>query len=838
MMNFDYIKLTDNWSNAINKINRNLRLLEEKTGPIGNIGNPGFVGLPGKTGKPGESGLVGSGDKLKFININEIIEISGEYYLEYNKEDYLNFLVNLKVISEEEKQKIIDNDEDIENINKRIEKFEDDALTSISVQLIDRNSYMIYLITNIVKAEDELDNYFIRIFLESIGVLVPTTTGGSGESMFKTFDRIIPGNQIRGILPNKLNDTLALINVYLYGTNLDTVSINSSVDNSVAIKSTFSENFNEQIYSNIIKDYNHKLILTNSIATEDSYHSPLILLGQINNGVNTDSNGVVVDSDKSSAFSAFFSVGIKVDDVGINQVNELAFISRGELNYGENNSLHKYNIAFYADGLYLNSRTNNTKKISFLPSIDYDKLILSSSLTIENVLEIANKVNDKFSINLDDSGASTITVGQNKLFSIKNGIGGQDMLYLKSGKIGLNVEPATFDMYLKPSSSLNTLSVKLESAQGKETSIQFFGDSKQWEIKRVANNLAIVQGLSSSYITFTPTNYQFHKLTTGVVMSSANGILSSSTNIPSSNGGTGFNTYAKGDIIYANATNTLAKLSINSGNVLIATSGGLPAWGKLDLSKNSSQIQNTLSLENGGTGMTITEDEIVYDGSLVVEANKSGIITYYKGERSLTLTSPTNPANSGFLFYDSSSFSKQFSFQPINLSLTIDGGIGLPGGAITGILQTVNGGTNNNSFSNNGVVYYSNQKLINSTGITITKISGGFLKYNLNVNGNVYADTFYGDLYEPSDIRLKENLTRISTIINDINYYRFNFKKDPTKIRYGVIAQEIEDIYPELVHTNDDGIKSVKYTDLYSLEIAKLKDEIFQLKKELKELKK
>lgn len=44
-------------------------------------------------------------------------------------------------------------------------------------------------------------------------------------------------------------------------------------------------------------------------------------------------------------------------------------------------------------------------------------------------------------------------------------------------------------------------------------------------------------------------------------------------------GGTGLNTYAAGDIPYSNATNTLNKLAVGqSGQVLIASSTGLPEW--------------------------------------------------------------------------------------------------------------------------------------------------------------------------------------------------------------------------------------------------------------------
>ena len=50
---------------------------------------------------------------------------------------------------------------------------------------------------------------------------------------------------------------------------------------------------------------------------------------------------------------------------------------------------------------------------------------------------------------------------------------------------------------------------------------------------------------------------------------------------------------------------------------------------------------------------------------------------------------------------------------------------------------------------------------------------------------------------------------------------------------YGVIAQEIEKILPELVTTKENGYKAVKYDKLVSLLIEGIKD----LSKEVQELK-
>ena len=69
------------------------------------------------------------------------------------------------------------------------------------------------------------------------------------------------------------------------------------------------------------------------------------------------------------------------------------------------------------------------------------------------------------------------------------------------------------------------------------------------------------------------------------------------------NGGTGFGSYAVGDLLYANTTTTLAKLAdVATGNALI--SGGVttaPSWGKIGL---TTHVSGVLPTANGGTNLS------------------------------------------------------------------------------------------------------------------------------------------------------------------------------------------------------------------------------------------
>ena len=89
--------------------------------------------------------------------------------------------------------------------------------------------------------------------------------------------------------------------------------------------------------------------------------------------------------------------------------------------------------------------------------------------------------------------------------------------------------------------------------------------------------------------------------TTGLTPAAATtGAVTLAGTLIAANGGTGFASYAVGDLLYADTTTTLAKLpDVATGNALI--SGGIntaPLWGKIGLTTHVSGI---LPIANGGT---------------------------------------------------------------------------------------------------------------------------------------------------------------------------------------------------------------------------------------------
>ena len=105
---------------------------------------------------------------------------------------------------------------------------------------------------------------------------------------------------------------------------------------------------------------------------------------------------------------------------------------------------------------------------------------------------------------------------------------------------------------------------------------------------------------------------------------------------------------------------------------------------------------------------------------------------------------------------------------------------------------------------------------------------------NLNVASAIVAG---GDITAFSDARLKENISTIENALDKVDNLRgVNYNmKDSDDAKIGVIAQEVEEILPQVVHTSDDEMqtKSVDYGKLCAVLIEAVKE----LKKEVEELK-
>jgi len=99
--------------------------------------------------------------------------------------------------------------------------------------------------------------------------------------------------------------------------------------------------------------------------------------------------------------------------------------------------------------------------------------------------------------------------------------------------------------------------------------------------------------------------------------------------------------------------------------------------------------------------------------------------------------------------------------------------------------------------------------------------------------------TATGDITAYSDARLKRNVETISNPVDLVNCLRgVNFEKDG-RHSTGVIAQEVEEFLPEVVHTDAEGMKSVAYGNISGLLIEAIKEQqktIEHLQKQITDL--
>jgi hypothetical protein len=96
--------------------------------------------------------------------------------------------------------------------------------------------------------------------------------------------------------------------------------------------------------------------------------------------------------------------------------------------------------------------------------------------------------------------------------------------------------------------------------------------------------------------------------------------------------------------------------------------------------------------------------------------------------------------------------------------------------------------------------------------------------YDLEVVGKIYAsDSIISNVYAgTSDIRLKQDIEPTDKgldAVMELNpvSYRFIANAESEKKSYGFIAQEIEEVIPDVVGTRHDGMKVLNYNDLISV---------------------
>ncbi len=271
-------------------------------------------------------------------------------------------------------------------------------------------------------------------------------------------------------------------------------------------------------------------------------------------------------------------------------------------------------------------------------------------------------------------------------------------------------------------------------------------------------------------------------------------------------------------------------LAASSGNMV------LDASGDITLDADGNQIY----FKNGGGGDTWTwtlnndaSGSFIAPNSFTIEAN-AGDLTMFADGGDISLT-----ADGGNVYMRSSTSNEQINFAMGTTAQQIIASDDLILGA-TGemTLYTTTGGDIDLNPNSGRIGLFGNGT--ERAGFDV--VTADTLKVYTGQNFGTLNSTFsgddltvQGDVTSVSDVRTKENIETVANSLDLVSQLRgvwYNkIGKDERKV--GVIAQEVEEVLPEVVHTDTEGMKAVDYGKMVGVLIEAIKD----LKAEIEELK-
>jgi hypothetical protein len=159
--------------------------------------------------------------------------------------------------------------------------------------------------------------------------------------------------------------------------------------------------------------------------------------------------------------------------------------------------------------------------------------------------------------------------------------------------------------------------------------------------------------------------------------------------------------------------------------------------------------------------------------------------------------------------------------------------------------------SNGPSILRNGIVQYTSgqplqnywNSITNSAGAKVgtTPVPPPYLSpptnslYNVYIPNNLYVGgTIYGTVVAPSDEKLKEQVAPLEFDFTEkillLQPKSYRYISDATqKIHYGLIAQEVEQVFPELIYehidpTTNESTKAVNYVEMIPILLLKIND--------------
>jgi hypothetical protein len=268
----------------------------------------------------------------------------------------------------------------------------------------------------------------------------------------------------------------------------------------------------------------------------------------------------------------------------------------------------------------------------------------------------------------------------------------------------------------------------------------------------------------------------------------------------------GYDTVRKHQIVHGhsdgNSANNNIRFLVSDGSGNTAERMRINGNGDLFLGTTTNDI-GKLQIQTSGNGSSFSHSLLLKDNS----TNQNAFLVSHKsGETRLMTTYSGSGINSDMTFWTTTSAGSQSERMRLNSN----------GNLTVYSAETTSIGAINSNNTNGNYGYYS--EMGGNTNNTssfhfVGAISGVGNKIQICGNGNVQnTNNSYGAI---SDISLKENIIDTTSKLADllkVKIRNYNLIGDDKK-QIGVIAQELETIFPSMVDTDTiTGLKSVKYS--------------------------
>ena len=293
----------------------------------------------------------------------------------------------------------------------------------------------------------------------------------------------------------------------------------------------------------------------------------------------------------------------------------------------------------------------------------------------------------------------------------------------------------------------------------------------------------------------------------GLTLSNLGGILALAK------GGTNNSTAVVGGIATGQASSIAYSLAGTAGQVLLSAGTAVPTWANqstlsVGFATTASFATSATSAASATTAGAISPAHTISLGGVV-----SAGPTTFDGASNISLT----VSSVGLV---------------LRAGDTMSGNLLVGGGGSIGSTQLVIG-----TGSNTGQIEFKNAAgtrlgyIGNASGVNVNYVAeNGATTHNFA--GNIVASL---DITAFSDLRMKRNVKIIENALDKVDTLRgvtFTRKSDQGR-GTGLIAQELQQVLPEAVLTNDDGMLSVAYGNVVGLLVEAIKE----LRAEVKELK-